>query len=205
MDMTLDSELPVVILELNDGQTAEMRPVVPDDRELVETGFEQLSMAGRIARFGMALDRLSESELRYLTDVDQVRHVAWGARIDGKPAAIARYIVVPDGSCAEVAVAVVDDCQRLGLGTALLAALVASAMHNGVQRFCFMVEIANRHVLSLAGDAAIDLTEQGGTLYGVVTVSDLDSGDLAAEFVELLRAAQELRAQESPRGRVPPS
>jgi GNAT superfamily N-acetyltransferase len=195
----------VVTVELNDGAIAELRPVVPADRGLVAAGFDQLSMAGRIARFGMAVDHLTETELTYLTEVDQVRHVAWGARVDGEPAAIARYVVVPDGSCAEVAVAVVDEYQRRGLGRALLSALVASARHNGVERFCFIVDAANRHVLTLAGGATMDLIEQGGTIQGVVDVSDLPGAERGSDFVELLTAVQAVRPRMFPEDRVPPS
>lgn len=185
----------MVRVVLSNGLTADVRPVIPQDRTLVEAGFDQLSMAGRIARFGMALVHLNESELRYLTDVDQVNHVAWGARVDGAPAAIARYVLVSDGSCAEVAVAVVDGYQRLGLGRALVGALVASARHNGIARFCFVVDSANRHVLRLGGDADIDLTEEGDTIQGVISVSALPVVDRAGEYVDLLTAAQ--RAQSS--------
>jgi GNAT superfamily N-acetyltransferase len=187
-------EPPVVRVVLSNGLTADVRPIIPQDRKLVAAGFQQLSMAGRIARFGMVFDHLSESELRYLTNVDQVNHVAWGARVEGEPAAIARYVLVPGASCAEVAVAVVDGYQRLGLGRALVGALVASAHHNGIERFCFAVDSANRHVLRLGGDADIDLTEEGDTIHGVISVSDLPVSDGAGEYVDLLTAVQQAQA-----------
>ena len=105
----------VVPVTLRDGSIAEIRPIGPADKGLLVEGLPQMSPKSKFARFGSGIASLSAAELRYLTDVNQVSHVAWGAVIDDEPAGVGRYIV--DGAAeAEIAVTVVDEFQRRGLG-----------------------------------------------------------------------------------------
>ncbi|HEX9865388.1 MAG TPA: hypothetical protein VGC03_10515, partial [Acidimicrobiia bacterium] len=104
-------DLPSILVVLRDGTTAELRPITPDDRALLKEGLRQMSEESRFARFGSGIASLRDAELRYLTDVDQIRHVAWGAVIDEEPAGVGRYIL-GDGPDAEIAIAVVDRFQR---------------------------------------------------------------------------------------------
>jgi hypothetical protein len=162
-----------------------MRPINPGDKALLIEGLNQMSPKSRLARFGSGISSLSASELRYLTDVDQVSHVAWGATIDGEPAGVGRYIV--DGAAdAEIAVAVVDDFQRRGLGRALFEALAASARAAGVGSFHFAIEPWNRTVLRMLAGIEVADDESNGMLVGRVLVSDIPQGPREAEFVELL-------------------
>ncbi len=162
-----------------------MRPINPGDKALLIEGLNQMSPKSRLARFGSGISSLSASELRYLTDVDQVSHVAWGATIDGEPAGVGRYIV--DGAAdAEIAVAVVDDFQRRGLGRALFEALAASARAAAVGSFHFAIEPWNRTVLRMLAGIELADDESNGMLVGRVLVADIPQGPREAEFVELL-------------------
>ena len=78
---------------------------------------------------------LTESQLRYLTEVDQCCHVALAA-VHGNEGivGVARFIRL-EGPNAEPAIAVIDDWQGRGLGTALMATLVDRACEQGVTRF----------------------------------------------------------------------
>ena len=149
--MTTFSEgaLPTVEVTLRDGSAAEIRPIQPDDRSLIEEGLAHMSLQSRVARFGSGIAHLSESELDYLTEIDLVDHVAWGATIDDAPAGTGRYIRPVGGDEAEVAVAVVDEFQQRGLGRTLFDALVSSARHNGVGKLYFSVHPANEIVLRM--------------------------------------------------------
>ncbi len=184
-------EPPSVQVTLADGSQAELRPIGPEDRDLIEEGLEHLSMEARIARFGMAIDHLSDAELDYLTQVDQFTHVAWGATVDGEPAAAARYIVIPQAGCAELAVVVVDKFRRRGLGRLLMQALSASARHNGVDRFCFVVHPENRSVLRMLEGIPSEMDETSGMIQGSIAVADIDPGSLSADYGVVLASAQE--------------
>ena len=98
-----------------------MRRIEPDDRDAVQGAFARLSEQSRYQRFMSAINELSESQLRYLTEVDHHDHEALIAfdREGGLGVGVGRYVRLDDGTSAEAAVTVVDEWQGRGLGTAL--------------------------------------------------------------------------------------
>jgi len=143
---------------LRDGSSVLIRPIVPEDRELLRSGFEQLSQRSRYMRFQAPLARLSDEQLSYLTAVDHHDHEALLA-LDpdtGNGVGVARFVRVNDG-VAECAVTVVDHWQRRGVATELLDRLVARAREEGVERFTALVMAENAdalRVLEGLGDTA---------------------------------------------------
>jgi GNAT superfamily N-acetyltransferase len=175
----------VISVTLRDGSIAEIRPINPGDKGRLLEGLSQMSPQSKMARFGSGISGFSASELRYLTDVNQVSHVAWGATIDDEPAGVGRYIV--DGSgAAEIAIAVVDRFQRRGLGRALFEALTASARAAGIETFHFAIEPWNRVVLRMLAGIEVIGNETDGLLTGRIHIADIPPGPREAEFVELL-------------------
>jgi GNAT superfamily N-acetyltransferase len=164
---------------------AELGPLLPDDGELMREGLSHMSEQSRFARFGSGRSTLNEAEIQYLTDVDQVSHVAWGATIDDHPAGVGRYIVGDDGR-AEIAVTVVDEYQGRGLGRALFDALVASARASGIHRLWFSIQPWNRAVLRMMEGFAVSYDEEEGMLSGTVDVAAVPRGDRDDEYVALL-------------------
>ena len=125
---------------LRDGTEVALRLVRPDDKALLREGFARMSDESRYRRFFTPKYELSADELRYLTEIDQVTHVAIGATsADGaRGLGVARFIVLAgEAGAAEAAVAVTDDLQGRGLGSLLLQRLVAAAHERGVERFVF--------------------------------------------------------------------
>jgi GNAT superfamily N-acetyltransferase len=127
--------------ELVDGTPVRLRLVSPKHREKLAEGFEKLSLESRHRRFFSTRSRLSESDLDYLTDVDQLHHVALGAELDGgtrdgEGVGVARFIRLGDASTtAEAAFTVIDEFQGLGLGRILFDRLAAAGRERGVQTF----------------------------------------------------------------------
>lgn len=125
-------------LTLRDGATIEIRPISPQDRELLRAAFERLSPESRYRRFFGPMPELSERELDYLTQVDHSDHEALIA-VDpgtGDMVGVARFIrLEPGGVVAEPAITVADDWQARGVGTALLHALLARALQERIERF----------------------------------------------------------------------
>jgi GNAT superfamily N-acetyltransferase len=124
---------------LRDGTPVLVRPIRPDDKDLVRRGFDRLSPASRYQRFLAPVDELTEAELKYLTEIDYLDHFAWAAlradRVD-EGMGVARYIRLKDEpEIAEAAVTVVDEYQGRGLGTLLLALLGAAALAAGIRFF----------------------------------------------------------------------
>ena len=190
--MTTFSEgaLPTVEVTLRDGSAAEIRPIQPGDRSLIEEGLAHMSLQSRVARFGSGIAHLSESELDYLTEIDLVDHVAWGATIEDVPAGTGRYIRPAGGDEGEVAVAVVDEFQQRGLGRTLFDALVSSARHNGVGELYFSVYPANEIVLRMMRGVGARLDDSEGLIVGHFRAADVPPGPNHSEFVELLKRYQ---------------
>jgi len=135
---------------LRDGSTLFLREVRPDDKGAIAEGFERLSPESRYRRFFTPMNRLSDADLKYLTEVDHSDHEAVIAfDRDGGPVGVARYVRIGDDGEAEVAVAVADDWQGRGAGTALLERLVQRARENGVERFVASVLSENAEALEL--------------------------------------------------------
>jgi RimJ/RimL family protein N-acetyltransferase len=111
-----------------------VRPLEPSDRRRLAALFKRLSPESRRRRFLVPKPELSERELRYLSAVDHHGHEALAAvdRRDGSIVGVARYIRhAGRPTAAEVAVAVADEQQRRGIGTALTRCLIGRARVNG--------------------------------------------------------------------------
>jgi GNAT superfamily N-acetyltransferase len=134
---------------VRDGSAVLIRPVRAGDAPLLADAFSRLSASSRWMRFLGPKNGLSPDELRYLTEVDHRDHEALGAldQASGRGVGIARYVrqaADPQAAeVAEVAVTVVDDWQRLGLGTVLLAQLSDRARAAGIRRFTALVATDN--------------------------------------------------------------
>jgi RimJ/RimL family protein N-acetyltransferase len=135
---------------LRDGTTISIRPVQPDDKDAIATGFDRLSEESRYRRFFSPLERLSGGDLAYLTEVDHRGHEALIAHSEaGEPLGVARYVRADDPRRAEVAVAVVDDWQGRGVATALLERLSDRAREEGIHTFTASVLTENRDAMDL--------------------------------------------------------
>jgi ribosomal protein S18 acetylase RimI-like enzyme len=114
------------VVELRHGRGLLVRPLRRGDVETVVAVFDRLGEQSRRRRFLAPKQHLDERDLQALTVVD-ARHHALVAYVEGdaRPVAIAR--LVRDGSSAEIAVAVADDHQQRGIGSALTHELIADA------------------------------------------------------------------------------
>ena len=139
----------------NSVEDLQIRPIAPEDKQVLAKGFERLSDESRYRRFLAPHGSLSDTELRYFTEVDHHDHEALVA-IDpetGQGVGIARYIrSKTDPKSAELAIAVVDYWQRMGVGTSLATALSERAQHEGITVFTGLVLADNQLMLNLARD-----------------------------------------------------
>lgn len=111
-----------------------IRPLEPSDRARLAALFGRLSPESRRRRFLSPKPELRARELTYLTAVDHRWHEALAAvdARDGSIVGVARYVGVPGRPvAADTAVAVADELQRQGIGTALTRCLIGRARANG--------------------------------------------------------------------------
>ena len=124
---------------LRDGTGVLIRPVDPDDKSKLAAGLKALSRETIYKRFLAAKPRFSSAELRYLTEVDGVNHIALVALLEDRPGAliaVARCVRMPDDpETAEFAIVVGDPWQSLGLGSRLTELLADEARAVGIRRF----------------------------------------------------------------------
>jgi RimJ/RimL family protein N-acetyltransferase len=74
-----------------------IRPIRPEDRHLLASAFTKLTPQSRYQRFFAPVERLTESDLTYLTEIDHSRHEALVAidPEDGELVGVARYVCLP--------------------------------------------------------------------------------------------------------------
>ncbi len=125
---------------LRNGTEIYLRTILAEDKSKIKEGFKLLSPESRYTRFFHYLNGLSEPQLEYLANVDQLNHVAWGvADPSNDPElgiAIGRFIRVETcPNCAEIALTVIDDYQGQGIGTILLALLYLLAQAHEIDFF----------------------------------------------------------------------
>ena len=147
----------MIVHRLANGQQVLIRPIRPEDKWRLQEGLKQLSLQTVHRRFLAAKPRFSSSELRYLTEVDGVNHIALVAIsvATGRLVASARAVRDPDHpDWAEWAIVVADQLHRQGLGTRLMQALVEAAAAQGITHFSALIDgenVAVRRLLRHSG------------------------------------------------------
>ena len=133
------STIETEAVTLSDGTPLEVRPVLPSDKPHFKEGFARLSRESRYFRFLSNKSRLTDAELRYLTEIDGYDHFAICAlkrHANGREegVGVARFVRLRDRpDTAEVAITVVDAWQRRGIGNLLYDRLVSAARERNVK------------------------------------------------------------------------
>ena len=142
------------VLELWDGTKVHVRPIVPEDEQLLIDAVAAMSERTVYFRFFSPLKRLPDALAHRLAVVDyndRFALVATTRKHDGKEriVGVARYDRAVDTDVAETAVAVIDEFQRRGLGSALLTILASVARDHGIKTFTLIVLPENQQMLGL--------------------------------------------------------
>jgi len=141
-------------LELREGTKVHLRPIVPADEPLLHEAVAAMSERTVYFRFFSPIKRMSDALAHRLAVVDyndRFAIVATTHRPNGKEriVGVARYDRARGTDVAEVAVAVIDEFQRRGLGSALLAELARVARVHAIKTFSLIVLPENREMLDL--------------------------------------------------------
>jgi RimJ/RimL family protein N-acetyltransferase len=128
-----------MLTRLPNGTGVVIRAIRPDDKALLSAALPRLSPESSRGRFLSSKSSFSAEELRYLTEIDGVRHVAFVAVLVDDPRrliGVGRYVrLAADAATAEIAVVVGDEFQGQGLGSRLGLLLADHARAHGVRRF----------------------------------------------------------------------
>ncbi len=136
------------------GIPVTLRPMRADDLPLEAEFVRHLSLESRYDRFMVTVSELPAAKLKYLTDVDQSTHVALVATTERDTGeeivGVVRYIVGPDGTSCEFAIAIADGWHRSGLAGILMRALIDIARARGLRTMEGFVLAANAPMLRFA-------------------------------------------------------
>jgi GNAT superfamily N-acetyltransferase len=149
-----------------------VRDLCPGEEAALLEIFDGLGTRSRQLRFLAPKTRLTSADLRHLSAVDGHAHVAVVAEAgpDSRPVGVARFVRDQgDPGTADVAVTVVDDWQRRGVGTLLSTALARRARQVGVRRLTMAMLVEN--------DGAVRLLHR---MHGRIDRLEIDEG--VAEF-----------------------
>lgn len=133
-------------------ETVQIRPIEAGDKAALTAAVEQSSDEAVFRRFLNPRGRLSQAELRYLTEVDHHNHEALMALdpVSGDGVGVARYVRDRDRpDSAEIALAVREPWQGRRVGTALLHRLAERAREEGITHFTALMLTSNRPMLRL--------------------------------------------------------
>ena len=142
------------VIELRDRTKVHVRPIVPEDEPLLHEAVAAMSERTVYFRFFSPVKRMSDALAHRLAVVDyndRFAIVATSHKPNGKEriVGVARYDRARNTDVAEVAVAVIDEFQRRGLGSLLLAELARVARAHGIKTFSLIVLPENREMLGL--------------------------------------------------------
>jgi RimJ/RimL family protein N-acetyltransferase/acyl carrier protein len=142
---------PACTRHVINGIQVTLRPMRAEDAAMEEEFVQRLSMQSRYERFMVTLSELPQSKLRYLTAVDQVRHVALVATTAGDDretmVGVARYVIDNSGTSCEFAVAVDDAWKGSGLAGILMCTLMDLARRRGLATMEGIVLATNSRML----------------------------------------------------------
>ena len=174
------SQLPQHVV-LRDGRSTLIRAIRPDDKQRLLNGFHRLRGKSIYFRFFSAKKDLTEKELEFYTEVDFEHHVAIVSTIvcneKEKIIGVGRYIEFTDKDTertAEVAFAVDDEHQDLGVGTILFEYLVTIAQNKGIASLEADVLLDNRNMLEIFEHSGFELkkTTRSGVTHIQFNIKD---------------------------------
>jgi RimJ/RimL family protein N-acetyltransferase len=162
---------------LRDGACLQIRALLPGDRAEMLAAVVRLSKESLYRRFFAPKRSFSEHEIDFFLNVDFTNHVALVAVLseDGRPtiAGGARYIVSRP-RCAEIAFAIDDPHQKLGIATHLITHLIKIARAAGLEEFVAEVLPENVPMLKVFERCGLAMTTRSER--GVVHVTLALSG-----------------------------
>ncbi len=135
------------------GTRFNIASLTPADKAQIQAGLKYMSHESIRNRFMGSKRELSEKELHYLTSLDGINHYAMGVEEANAPhrgVAVIRMVRSElDSSEAEVAITIIDEYQRKGLGSLLLDLLYFAALERGITKFSFTFFPQNEGIIRL--------------------------------------------------------
>jgi RimJ/RimL family protein N-acetyltransferase len=157
---------------LFDGTPATIRPIRPEDSGMEQEFVRHLSDDSRYFRFMGSVRELPPKKLRFFTEIDYQRHMAFVATIlrEGQEVEIgvARYVATETPGSCEFAVTVDDAWHGTGVAGLLMISLMDAARERGFKTMEGIVLAENHKMLKFArqlGFRSYRKPGEAGTVY----------------------------------------
>ena len=150
------------VLPMRGGGEYTVRPIHPDDADMIKRLVKELSPESRYFRFVSSMAELPPSMLARFTLIDYDREMALAAvhkerkaNADGEITeteriiGVSRYVINPDQSTCEFALVVADDFNGKGLGSRLMESIMDVARDKGLSEIEGLVLANNTGMLRL--------------------------------------------------------
>lgn len=147
---------------LRGGGEYSVRPIHPDDADMLQVLVQSLSPESRYFRFVSRMTELPPTMLARFTLIDYDREMALVAVVKERQAGedgeiseserivgVSRYITNPDQTSCEFALLVADDFKGKGLGSRLMESIMAVARDKGLSEIDGLVLSQNTDMLKL--------------------------------------------------------
>lgn len=139
---------------LLDGTPVTIRPIRAGDAVMEQEFVRHLSEDSRYFRFMGSVRELSANKLKYFTEIDYERHMAFVATImrEGREVEIgvARYVATEKADHCEFAITVDDAWQGTGVAGLLMIPLQDAAREHGFRTMEGLVMANNRKMIKFA-------------------------------------------------------
>jgi acetyltransferase len=130
-----------------------VRPVRPDDADMLQAFVRGLSQESRYFRFASAISELPARVLSRFTLIDYDREMALVAVVKEQGVerliGVSRYITNPDGASCEFSLVVADDFKGQGLGSRLMLSIIELARAKGLSEIMGLILTQNTGMLRL--------------------------------------------------------
>ena len=149
-------------LTLRGGDTCHVRPIRPDDAQMLQNLVRGLSPESRYFRFVSSFNELPATMLSRFTLIDYDREMALVAVVRERTAAengsfteldrivgVSRYVITPDQQGCEFSLVVAEDMKGRGLGSRLMESIMDVARDRGLAEVDGLVLANNPDMLKL--------------------------------------------------------
>lgn len=173
------------------GKNLNVASLTPADRAQIQAGLKLMSHESIRNRFMGSKKEFTEKELDYLTSLDGCNHYALGVEETGgthRGVAVIRMVrSEADPTEAEVAVTIIDEYQRIGIGSLLLDLIILAAKERGIDRFSFTFLPQNDGIVKLIEKKGIPVTERGqDSVHMILSYDQIDEDALRARVQSVL-------------------
>jgi acetyltransferase len=153
------------------GDLYSIRPIRPDDADMLQAFVRGMSQESRYFRFASAMPELPARMLARYTLIDYDREMALVAVHKERHAAddgtfseneriigVSRYITNPDQTTCEFSLAVADDFKGQGLGSRLMLSIIDIARNKGLSEIIGLILANNTNMLRLMGSLGFTIS-----------------------------------------------